>query len=107
MGSRRRTLTAGTPTAHRTFRRYEMFDIKNRVTPLQAHRRGCIQCTCGCPKKGVRGEPGYEPGYCPDKTIRECADKDCDHWPFRFGTDPWRKGKGGTGNPAWSGTKAG
>lgn len=53
------------------------------MTPLKAIRAKCLDC-CG----GQANE------------VRLCPCPDCTMYPFRFGNNPARKGKGG--NPAFS-----
>lgn len=44
------------------------------MSPLQAHRARCLDC-CGDQ----------------DKEVALCPAVNCPAWPFRMGTDPWRK----------------
>jgi hypothetical protein len=48
------------------------------LSPLQAIRQNCIDCSAG-----------------EHKEIRLCPIHDCPLYPFRFGTNPNRKGVGG------------
>jgi hypothetical protein len=44
------------------------------MSPLQALRARCLDCC------------GYQ-----EKEVARCPSVDCPSWPFRMGTDPWRK----------------
>jgi hypothetical protein len=44
------------------------------MSPLQALRARCLDCC------------GYQ-----EKEVASCTAVDCPSWPFRMGTDPWRK----------------
>ena len=44
------------------------------MTPLQALRAHCLDCSC------------FDPGE-----VRQCTVTRCPSWPFRFGRNPWRK----------------
>ncbi len=52
---------------------------KNRLTPLRAIRKECLDCS------------GFQP-----KEVRLCPATDCPLYPYRFGTNPTRKGIGGS-----------
>jgi len=49
--------------------------MKDYLTPIQAIRKHCIQCSGGSVKE-----------------VRECIIKDCPLYDFRLGTNPRRKG---------------
>jgi hypothetical protein len=49
-----------------------------RLTPIKAIRAKCLDCS----------------NYLPSQ-VRECRITDCPLWPYRMGTNPARKGKGG------------
>jgi len=51
---------------------------KKRLTPLQAIRAKCLDCTCWQPKE-----------------VRLCPCEDCPLYPYRLGKNPARKGIGG------------
>ena len=51
---------------------------EDRLTPLQAIRAKCLDCTCGSPAE-----------------VRACPCEDCSLYPYRMGHNPARKGKGG------------
>jgi len=53
---------------------------KKELTPLQAIRAKCLDCTCNQPKE-----------------IRLCPITECSLWPFRMGKSPKRAGVGGIG----------
>lgn len=50
---------------------------KNSLTPLKAIREKCLDCS------------GWKP-----KDVRYCWAKDCSLYPYRFGSNPKRKGIG-------------
>jgi hypothetical protein len=52
-----------------------MYNMKN-LSPLKAIRKYCLSC-----EDGSAG-------------VKDCAIKDCPLYPFRFGTNPARKGIG-------------
>lgn len=49
--------------------------MKDYLTPIQAIRKNCLQCSGGSVKD-----------------VRECVIKDCPLFDFRLGTNPRRKG---------------
>lgn len=49
--------------------------MKERLTPLQAIRKKCLDCMCGSKKE-----------------VRLCPIKDCPLYPYRFGKNPYHKG---------------
>lgn len=49
-----------------------------KLTPIKAIRAKCLDCS------------NYQPSE-----IRNCEITDCALWPYRMGTNPARKGKGG------------
>lgn len=52
-------------------------------SPLKSIRKKCLDCSCGSYKE-----------------VENCVITDCPLYPFRFGTNPKRKGKGRQGgNP--------
>ena len=51
------------------------------LTPVKAIRAKCIDCCCGS---------SFE--------VKECPIKDCSLYPYRFGKNPNRAGKGGNPN---------
>ena len=52
----------------------------NKITPLKAIRRKCLDCS------------NFQPSE-----VRECEITDCPLFNYRFGTNPNRKGIGGRG----------
>jgi hypothetical protein len=51
--------------------------MRNHITPLQAIRKKCLDCSVFSPKE-----------------VRLCPSTDCSIYPFRFGSNPHLKGKG-------------
>ena len=49
---------------------------KKPLTPLQAIRKQCLECVGNC-----------------REDVRTCTGGDCPLWPYRFGTNPYRKDK--------------
>lgn len=47
---------------------------QRRKNPLKAIRAKCLDCCCGQPQE-----------------VRKCMAIDCDLWPFRMGTNPFRE----------------
>lgn len=56
--------------------------MKKKITPLKAIRLNCVQCSVNQPKE-----------------VRLCPITDCPLYPFRFGSNPNRKGIGPSGLP--------
>lgn len=48
------------------------------LSPVKAHRARCLDCQGGSPS-----------------LVRKCEDRNCFSFPYRFGTNPNRKGIGG------------
>jgi len=57
------------------------------LTPIQAHRKRCLECVGG--------------SY---RAVRECSQTECESYPYRLGKNPRRAGVGG--NPTLKGKEA-